>query len=361
MDIRTNSGDSVLPPVSAPMPDLEAIRENTRQTLRSLLGEFRDVALLDIPTHENVGDNMIWKGEQEYLRQLGRKIAYEADIFRMSDDLLRRRLPQGPILLHGGGNFGDIWPLFQDFRESVAERFTDRKIIQLPQTVFFKDDDRAEQANRVLSAHPDFTLMVRDHNSYQRALRCLPDVRVVFCPDMALGWSPAAKPYKGSRELVVLARQDREASIDLKRSLEGQLSPGDLVRDWRLRGISRVLWLATRIPGRLARLNARLRASISLYHLVVFANHFNRSQNLRTGVRFLSRGHVVVTDRLHAHVLASLLSIPNVVVDNNYGKVSSIYYDYTHVFDVAKFVSDPHELGPVVDEFLHVLTPGDAK
>src|SRR3546814_16383188 len=44
---------------------------------------------------------------------------------------------------------------------------------------------------------------------------------------------------------------------------------------------------------------------------------------LRRGISMLSQGRVIVTDRLHAHILSLLLDIPQVVLDNMYGKVSA--------------------------------------
>ncbi|MCC5952198.1 MAG: polysaccharide pyruvyl transferase family protein [Acidimicrobiia bacterium] len=45
---------------------------------------------------------------------------------------------------------------------------------------------------------------------------------------------------------------------------------------------------------------------------------------LHRGLRVLSRGKVVVTDRLHAHVVALAAGIPSVVLDNSYGKVHGV-------------------------------------
>ena len=42
-----------------------------------------------------------------------------------------------------------------------------------------------------------------------------------------------------------------------------------------------------------------------------------------SGAKLLSRGKVVVTDRLHAAVLARLIGRPVVALDNSYGKLSS--------------------------------------
>lgn len=43
---------------------------------------------------------------------------------------------------------------------------------------------------------------------------------------------------------------------------------------------------------------------------------------IERGVQLLSQGRIVVTDRLHAHIISLVLGIPHVVVDNSYGKLS---------------------------------------
>ncbi len=47
------------------------------------------------------------------------------------------------------------------------------------------------------------------------------------------------------------------------------------------------------------------------------------------GLRLLARGELIVTDRLHGHILALLLGIPHVVLDNDYGKVGAYIAAWT--------------------------------
>jgi len=50
-----------------------------------------------------------------------------------------------------------------------------------------------------------------------------------------------------------------------------------------------------------------------------------RSQARRrvmAGARQLAQGRQIVTDRLHMHLISSLLRRPHVVLDNSYGKIS---------------------------------------
>jgi len=47
------------------------------------------------------------------------------------------------------------------------------------------------------------------------------------------------------------------------------------------------------------------------------------------GLRLLSRGRMIVTDRLHGHILGLCLGIPQVVLDNSYHKISSTFETWT--------------------------------
>ena len=45
-------------------------------------------------------------------------------------------------------------------------------------------------------------------------------------------------------------------------------------------------------------------------------------ERMDRGIAQLSTAQFVITDRLHVHILCTLLGIPHIVFDNNYGKIS---------------------------------------
>ncbi len=333
------------------MPALiDRISASDRDVLAVINGQFRDVlgpllgpdvaragvALLDFPNHQNVGDTMIWAGEVEHLRRLGAPVRYVTDMWRYDRATLDARAPGAVVLLHGGGNFGDVWPEFQQFREETVGALRDRTIVQLPQTIWFDDPAAAKRANAALSAHPDFTLLVRDRGSEARAAEQLPDVRTLWCPDAALGIGPlpsAASP----EEFVMLLRGDKEVRPDRDAGLAG--AKGTRV-DWGLTGREYRIWTLSALPSKVNRLEG-LRPRT--YPLVAATYRRAAAMNMRAGNRTIGSARAVLTDRLHAHVLACLMGIPNVVLDNNYGKVKAIYDDYTHGFSTARFVETPGE------------------
>jgi pyruvyl transferase EpsO len=341
---------------------LAQIRDRTTDILREAIGEARDVAVLDAPNQRNVGDSLIWEGELRYLERLGLRIRYVSDLHGFNAADLRRALPRdGVVLLHGGGNFGDLWVGHQKHREALAAELTDYRLVQLSQSIYFGDESRAEQANRVIGAHPDFRLLIRDNLSMDRAASLLPDVERTYCPDMALGYAPdaASTAANTAREVLVIARADKESASGLNGVPADWLAPLPLnVTDW---GLHRSDPLGWRLARGVARLQHKLMAARRKLGLPIPAlpqavvqralRHINKS-NVDSAVKLYADARVVVVDRLHAHVLAMLLGIPHVMLDNNYRKLGAVFDDYTGQFSTANYCTELEEARARVREIV---------
>ena len=66
----------------------------------------------------------------------------------------------------------------------------------------------------------------------------------------------------------------------------------------------------------------------------------------------LARGECVVTDRLHGHLLATLLGRPSVVCDNSFGKVRSFYETWTQPLPGCAWAETPAGAEAVLDRLL---------
>lgn len=268
-------------------------------------------ALLDFPNYANVGDSAIWLGQIEYFsRKHNARPAYVSNISGYSPADLRRALPDGPIFLSGGGNFGDLWPHHQRFRETVLQDFPDRPVIQLPQSLHFKNPEDIKRASLIMNRHPDFTLFVRDNQSHAIAQENFSSA-VKLCPDMAFFIGSIEKPVEPSRPVLLLLRTDHERKredVDLAYPQE----------DWLTE--SRFLKLAVPFEtlGSAMRAGALSRQGCKevLYRKLA-ENRVDR------GLRQLSSARFVITDRLHVHILCLLLDLPHVFLDNSYGKIGN--------------------------------------
>ncbi|MGY1856602.1 polysaccharide pyruvyl transferase family protein [Modestobacter sp. SYSU DS0290] len=316
---------------------ISLLQDQTREILGRFVGRGIEVSLLDFPRHDNAGDALIWLGERSYLRDLDLSARYMATLHHLKPEELRRRVPDGPILLHGGGNLGDRWPENQAFRERVVGLFPDRRIIQMPQSIEFRERASLERARRVFNAHPDLTLLMRDHDAVEVARSAFPQAVVEFCPDVALGVGRVERTEAPKCDALLLLRQDSEASG------HGFRAQGvdALSADWALTGMQRAIWLALRMPENISRVVEPL--THSLYPLNARSMDAMARVNVRAARGILQQGRVVVTDRLHAMVLAALLSIPVVGLDNSYGKLSRIFRDYLGELPGVYFASDAEE------------------
>lgn len=282
--------------------------------LADLLPHGTRFALLDYPDYANVGDNAIYLGATRFFARAGLRPAFSCIPAKTDWDALRTTIGPGPIFLSGGGNFGDLYDWAQDYREDVLRRFPGRPVIQLPQTIHFRSPARLDQAARAIERHGAFVLCVRDRQSLELAQRHLPcDVRL--CPDMAFALGPLTRSAP-RHPLLLLLRQDDEGSIDHAAGLA--LPPEAVLTDWPVdpeqfhartrRAALPAAVLATR-HGRWAG-RARVLQGLA-------------AERVRRGSALLSTGRMVITDRLHGHILCTLLGIPHAFLDNRYGKIDS--------------------------------------
>jgi len=289
---------------------IEALSATGRRALEPHTPE-QPYALLDFPGHPNVGDSAIWTGEMAYLRRHARALpAYVASLRNFSIDDLRQRCPDGPIYIHGGGNFGDVWPHHQAFRNQLLEQTRGQPLIQFPQSIHFATPEKRDDVARLIERHGRFTLFVRDHESFDLARRCF-QCETILCPDMAFFIGPIARPRAPDLDVLCLLRTDVETSgADEHSASEGGLR----VTDWLGEPRNRL---------RMTKAWGALRAAILQGPGAFRFGAFNSAAEarVRRGSDLLASGRAVVTDRLHTHILCLLLGIPHAVLDNNYGKV----------------------------------------
>ncbi len=310
-----------LEPDSAFASVVGSLRKRIRATLAPMLQGHSECALIGFPDSSNVGDSAIWLGELAWLEAAGVRVAYRCHDYSYDRQVLELSTQKGVILFHGGGNLGDVWPRVQRFRERVIRDFAHRPIVQLPQTIHFGNREALAQARSVFDNHPDFTILVRDEASLavaQNEFRATS----ILSPDMAFYLGSIPRPRQPDVDVLWLRRTDLEA---VERDHAGRAMEAT-VTDWldsRTPALRRVRnglnTVAIRRPRRLRVLRRMAEATYDI----------QARQRTNFGCRLLARGRVVITDRLHGHILCLLLGIPHVVLDNNYGKLRNFYQTWT--------------------------------
>jgi exopolysaccharide biosynthesis predicted pyruvyltransferase EpsI len=306
------------PTAAHPASLVHALADQIQTRLAPLARRHSHCALIDFPNHSNVGDNAIWLGEIAWLADAGIRVRYRCDMKSYNRAALAQSLgADGAIFIHGGGNLGDLWPKHQRLRETVIRDFPDRPIVQLPQTLHFQNAESLARTRAVFDAHRDLTLLVRDEASLELVRN---EFRApgVLCPDMAFYLGALPRPRSPERDIFWLRREDREGLGDAAAPSGAGLEVADWLDDRRPLP-DRARRLLRRFPLRLLTRTRQGRRTIG--RLVEASYDWQAQRRVRFGCRLLASGSVVITDRLHAHILSLLLGIPHVVLDNNYGKL----------------------------------------
>lgn len=325
---------------------LPEIQQKARTVLDSLIPNDAQIILLDYPNTTNVGDSLIWLGEIAYLKSRNLKVIYTCDVENYNLASVQKVINKNTIvLMHGGGNFGTVWKKIHTFRLKVLNDLPNIPIIQLPQTIYFDDESKTAEMHAAIKKQGNYTLLARSQPSYEFAKKSF-ETPIHLCPDMAffIGQLESCDTEKVDR--YVLARTDIESSGELDHyadSINKKLTCE--VDDWLEPALLEKLLYRIEMHSKLLR---KWFDPNNTYLMSIW--NYLSLQRLKRGVRMLSRGRFVVTDRLHAHILSILLNKSNVLIDNNYGKLKVFYNTWTFDYGYATLASSAELIEPAIDE-----------
>lgn len=283
--------------------------------------------LLDLPNYYNPGDQLIWEGEIQLLRSLGINVTYKSSIYFFDPSKIK---PNTCILLQGGGNFGDLYPKHQKFRQYIVNKFPKNKIIILPQTIHFSSPKSLKKCVQSFSYHRNLVIFARDTSSYKLLKNNFIKNTAYLAPDMAFGiTSIKPQPRVSKGRILLLHRQDNELGHDFKKYLMEQI-PNLEVFDWpQFNKRTQELLVHQFI----------LKTNIFILNwFKMFGRHWNnkydifgiipyhsKDKQIAEAVNFLKEYDLVISTRLHGHILSCLMGIPTIILDNSYGKNLEFY------------------------------------
>ncbi|WP_076592235.1 polysaccharide pyruvyl transferase family protein [Herminiimonas arsenitoxidans] len=267
---------------------------------------------VDIPTHGNVGDLLIMHGTLAFFHKKGLVPKLIAPYFAYDTRWIAR---DDVIVFHGGGNFGDLYPYFQNLRENIVQTQKRNRIIVLPQSLHFSSKEKMAASAKLFRTHGDVHICVRDHVSFKMAQEFTDHVYLL--PDMAHQLYPmSAAVNHPSQQTLRISRVDDEGGA------QDALPDIDVatVTDWpefvgaREENIN----LFRRAIGAFFRRGMGRYANRMLVRLWIAYS----ARLVTDAAQLFARHDLIVTDRLHGHILACLLRRKNIVLDNSYGKNS---------------------------------------
>lgn len=287
-----------------------AVRDDLMTTLGSWIPRGSAVAIFDVPVHRNIGDLFILAATVRLLDALQCRIVHRAGVRDYRSSAARERIGPDTIVVGlGGGNFGDVYPRYQQLRERILRDFPENRIVILPQTIHFNVPSGRERLAERIAAHRDIRIAVRDRPSLEIARTLTPHVALL--PDIVHALGPSSESSPPPRAgTVFFMRQDRE-----KRGSGSR--PAGCV-DWPAvfpEYLPRLALAAALMPITPASYSGRLHDRWARYADAL----------LSRGLSWMAGVDHLVTDRLHAAILARLGGRPVTLRDNAYGKLRAYY------------------------------------
>ena len=298
------------------------------QPIRDLI--TNDYVLLDLPYHVNTGDLLIWQGELSFLEhEVKHKMLgyYNQSTFgfpKLKENIV--------ILLHGGGNFGDVWRGSQEFRLEVIRRYPNNRIVIFPQSVYYSTDELAMSDADQFAKHHDVTICARDKVSFEylkqfftNSLLCIPDM--AFCIDKDFFKSNILEQTKDNLYFKRTDHELRAVKVDF---IEGEFDTSDWPGTERLSIFIKYLFLSMvyiRTIRKKGVLGSMIASVLSWCVNKIFM-YIIRPQYIKRGVRLISQYRNIYTTRLHGLILSHLLGKNIFIVSNNNGKLENYYYSW---------------------------------
>lgn len=257
------------------------------------------------PSYDNLGDSGITQATVDFLadyfpefeirevNELTRSWQYsylEKKI--MNDDIL---------ILPGGGNFGEIWPVTELIRQGIVQRFSGKKMISFPQSYSFQNEksDILKSARQIYTNRVDL-FFFRDSYS-KKSFQSSFTIDSALSPDIVMytfsKFKNGSNENIKSNDVLTILRDDKEKKNNSQRD--------------QLIGILNLKWevMSTDtkpIGGQLI-------------------TQKNRQNLINQKLKQIKSSGIVVTDRLHGLIFSRSQGIPVVFFGNSDGKVVNLF------------------------------------
>ncbi|MDM1073036.1 polysaccharide pyruvyl transferase family protein [Empedobacter brevis] len=263
--------------------------------------------LLQTPVHINIGDHFISVAEIQFLENNFKNyniIEIQEDIVDVFLEYGRKLVkPQDRILIHGGGNLGNEYLHHENLRREIIQIFSKNKIIILPQTIHFSNDEigekELEKSISIYAKHSDLVICAREEKSYDFAKKSFEN-KVLLIPDIVLQYVLPEVLINDSvkkETAIAVLRSDRESILNEEN------------RNFIIHTLS-------------DKYKHVFKTDMFCENKEVVINNSTIRQKLIDEKLTLFRNsNLVVTDRLHGMIVSAITGVPCIAIGNYNHKI----------------------------------------
>ena len=285
--------------------------------------------------HGNMGDQALGYCRMRFLNEIGildeNVIEYTTrDKMRYWPQICNAHSGEDVIILRGGGYWGNLW--LDGFGEILTyiNQFKNNSIIVFPQSVYFSDTNEGKEqlklSQDIVKKASKLTIFARDLNSKKLLLEYYPETDVFVTPDTVLSYKPQIKKTEKNVDILLCLRNDKEKNnkLNIEKNVREALNEIDL----------KLVEQDTNIDFNMKRLSEREEKLFEMW---------NKFADAR----------LIITDRLHGMIFATITGTPCIVFNNVDGKV---YEQYKWIKDLGYIVylENTDNLKSVIKDLLDI-------
>ncbi|MFW5804025.1 MAG: polysaccharide pyruvyl transferase family protein [bacterium] len=205
------------------------------------------------------------------------------------------------IFIHSGGNLGDrgIWS--ETGRRSIIQNFPKNKIVSLPQTIYFSETEKGSAEKKttelIYNQHKNLTVIGRDLESGKLAKKMFPNCKTFAIPDFVL--------YLKADDLLKSRNNNPKGSLLCLRNDNESI----LTETERNRLINKAI---TPVENFDTTIDKPIETTLRLEYLMNTLKYFDKFK-------------IIITDRYHGLIFATILQKPTIVLPTIDHKLTSAF------------------------------------
>lgn len=292
------------------------------------------VVYFELPCFDNLGDHAIAYVAKELLSEFCMKNP-EYQLFVVdgwdvegSVHSLKQVIGSSDVIVcQGGGNFGSLYDFAEAFRSKVFKSFSDNRIILMPQTCYYAEDENGQNAlkkdQQLIAGCKKITLFARDEKSYE-FMRSNFDAEVELLHDTVSLYDASEYSSLNREGIIVCLRSDKEGKLSVAEKKR-------IIAECERRGEVFVTDTCTNYD--------------------IGTNE--REKAIKEKWRLWGNSKLVVTDRLHGTIFALITKTPCIVIGNNHFKVYEAYKTFSDT-SYLTFIDSLDQLPEMVENMLNM-------
>ncbi|WP_050008142.1 glycosyltransferase [Butyrivibrio sp. WCE2006] len=289
-------------------------------------GKLKRIVYFELPCFDNLGDHAIAYVTEYILNNICLKEAYNYQLFVVDGwetdqaikSLKKCITPDDVVICQGGGNFGSLYEFAEIFRRKVLKAFKNNKIIIMPQTLYYLDDEKGSREllldQKAVRKCKQMTIFARDAVSYKLMKQYFPADIILLHDTVSL----FDATYLASTEregIVICLRSDKESALKAEDKIK--------IIEFSEANAKKIIVTDTCTNYEVSRAE--------------------RKRILEKKISLFGGAKLVITDRLHGMIFSVITGTPCIVLGNDHHKVFETYKTFSDC-SYIKYVNSIDEL-----------------